>query len=374
MKICIVSAYFYPVKGGAENHMYFIAQELIKRGHEVEVFVSDSSHEGKIEKKQEVIDKIKVKRFKTWFKISFSGMFFPGLYKAVKNSNADIFHVHGYRHPFNFIFWFTKKPCFMTLHWPVYKGLRSRLLDLSVDIIDKFFGKYILNKFNILCAVSGLEIPWIEKFGINKKKIILTPNCIPKNYLTYANGNAFRKKYDIKDELMVLCVGRIHQTKGFDQVIKIAPYFKDIKFVIVGKDEGFKTELEELVKKLNLNNVIFAGEVSEKEKLQAYNAADIFIHPSHAEAFAIVLLEAMSQKTAVIASNQGGMPWVVDKAGLIFKDNNLNDLRNKLEKLVKNKKLRNELAEKGRKRSEKFTWDKTVDVLEKEYEKWKKKS
>src|SRR3989344_9674964 len=147
MKICIVSAYFYPVKGGAENHIYFIAQELIRRGHEVEVFVSDSSHEGKIEKKEEIIDKIKIKRFKTWFKISFSGMFFPGLFNAVKDSDADIFHVHGYRHPFNFVFWFTKKPCFLTPHWPVYKGLRNKYLDLFVDLFDKFFGKYLLNKF-----------------------------------------------------------------------------------------------------------------------------------------------------------------------------------------------------------------------------------
>src|SRR3989344_9109499 len=156
MKICIVSAYFYPVKGGAENHMYFIAQELIKRGHEVEVFVSDSSHEGKIWKKEEIIDKIKVKRFKTWFKISFSGMFFPGLYNAVKNSDADIFHVHGYRHPFNFVFWFTKKPCFLTPHWPVYKGQRKNWQQFIVDSVDKYLGSYIFSKFSKVCVVTEL--------------------------------------------------------------------------------------------------------------------------------------------------------------------------------------------------------------------------
>src|SRR3989344_1292477 len=120
MKVCFVTSYFHPVIGGAENHIYYISKELIKMGHEIEVFVSDSARNGTVKEKESIIDGIKVRRFKTLFKVSQSGVFFPGLYKAVKNSDADVFHVHGYRHPFNFIFWFTKKPCFITPHWPNY--------------------------------------------------------------------------------------------------------------------------------------------------------------------------------------------------------------------------------------------------------------
>ena len=103
MKVCLVSSFFHPVRGGVENQMYYIAKHLVSKGHEVDVFVSDCSRKGKIKERFEVFEGINIHRFKSWFKFSFSGIFFPGLFKAVKKSNADIFHVHGYRHPFNFI-------------------------------------------------------------------------------------------------------------------------------------------------------------------------------------------------------------------------------------------------------------------------------
>ena len=112
---------------------------------------------------------------------------------------------------------------------------------------------------------------------------------------------------------------------------------------------------------------MFTGVVSEEEKLEAYSAADIFIHPSHMEAFGIVVLEAFSQECAVLTSDAGGLPWVVANSGLTFKDYNLEDLQAKLQQLINNKKLRDDLALKGRKRVEQFTWEKLGNQLEEIY-------
>ena len=122
-----------------------------------------------------------------------------------------------------------------------------------------------------------------------------------------------------------------------------------------------------MVKKSNLKNIIFTGELTEEEKLQAYAASDIFIHPSHFEGFGIVVLEAFSQEACVLTSNQGGLPWVVDNAGLTFEDYNLEDLKNKIQQLLSSKKLRESLASKGRKRVEQFTWEKLGNQLEEIY-------
>ena len=366
MKICLISSFFHPVQGGAENHMYYIAKSMVDKGHEVEVFVSDRTREGIIPLKEEVFEGIKIKRFKTWFKFSFSGMFFPGMYKAIKYSNADVFHVHGYRHPFNFIHRFTRKPTVMTLHWPNYPtGLRRRWVEVLIKLFDNVIGKRLLNKFDKLWAVSGAEIPWIKNFGVKDEKIELTPNGIPKTYLKRRKWSKFRKKLGIKNELMVLCLSRIHKTKGFDQVIRVAKCFPKVKFVIAGIDGGFKSYLEKLSN--SLDNVIFAGALSEEEKLEAYAATDIFVHPSHYEAFGIVVLEAFSQGCSVLTSNRGGLPWVVGDCGLIFKDLDLLDLKEKLETLIKDKKLRNKLSKKGLKKVKNFTWEKITDDIEKKY-------
>lgn len=366
-KICFVTAFFYPTIGGVETHIQNVGKELIKLGYDVEVFISDMDREKRIAEKEGEIDGIKIRRFRSWFKISFSGIFFPGLYKAVKNSDADIFHVHGYRHPFNFVFWFTKKPCFLTPHWPVYKGQRKKHVQLIVDLADKFLGKYIFSKFSKVCVVTELESPWVESFEVKKENIILTPNCLPDDYFKKYNGKNFRKKYNLKKETVVLAVSRIHQSKGLDQLVKIAKFFPEIRFIIMGKDGGFREELENLIKELNISNVILAGEVSEKEKLEAYAGSDIFCSPSHYEAFCISILEAMSQGCSVITSDTGGMPWVVGDTGLIFQDYNLEDFREKLESLINNKKLSSKFKKQGKIKARQFTWDKIAKTLDKEY-------
>ncbi len=367
-KVCFVTSFFYPTIGGVETHIQNTAKELIKLGYDIEVYISDMDRDKRLQSGESIIEGIKIKRFKSWFKFSFSGIFFPGLYKAVKSSDADIFHVHGYRHPFNFIFWFTKKPCFLTPHWPAYKGQRKKIIQLIIDLVDKFLGKYIFAKFKKICVVTELESPWVKSFGVKKENIILTPNCLPQEFFKEYDKKKFRNKFGIKNnELVVITVSRIHQSKGIDQLVKVAKFFPDIKFIIMGKDGGFKSELEKLAKELNLKNVIFAGEVSEIEKIEAYAGADIFCSPSHYEAFCISILEAMSQGCAVISSNQGGMPWVVGKEGLIFQDYNLEDFKNRLGTLVKNKKLLNKFKKLGKEKAKKFTWDKVARTLDKEY-------
>ena len=370
MKIAYVSAYFYPVTGGAENHMHYIAKELVKRGHDVSVFVSDSDREGAVKEKQSVVDGIKVKRFKTWFKFSLSGMFFPGVFKAVKNFDGELVSVHGFRHPFSFANRFTRKnvASVVTPHWADYVGLRKRWLDILVRGFDKLFGGMFFRSYDRVLVVNGNEVNWIKSFNVPEENIRLTPNGIPKDYLKKRDGERFRKKFGIGNELMVLCLSRIHESKGFDQVIKTAKYFPNVKFVFVGVDGGYLGELKRLVGELDLKNILFTGSVSEEEKLEAYSAADIFIHPSHMEAFGIVVLEAFSQECAVLTSDAGGLPWVVGNCGLVFKDYELNDLRNKLEKLVEDKKLRNKFAKLGREKVKDFTWEKIVDKVEKIYE------
>jgi len=366
MKVCFVSSFFNPVKGGVENQMYYIAKHLVDNGHQVDVFVSDRSREGKINEKFEIIDGINVHRFKSWFKFSFSGIFFPGLFKAVRKSDADLFHIHGYRHPFNFVNYFTKKPCLMTLHWPNYpKGIRSKWVESLIPLFDKSVGKLVLKKFNKLLAVSGSEVDWIKN-NFNIENVDITPNGIPKDYLKKRNGDRFRSKLNVsKNKLVVFCLSRIHKSKGFDQVVKIAKYFPDVKFVFAGVDGGFKEELIKMSSELN--NIVFMGELSEEEKLECLNGCDIFIHPSRYEAFGIVILEAFSQGACVLSSDRGGLPWVVGDSGLTYKCDDLNDLRVKLDVLIRDRKFRKELSNRGLERVKNFTWEKITKNIENIY-------
>ncbi len=369
MKIVFVSPFFYPVQGGMENHVYHLADQLIKKGHEVEVFTSNLSRDGKIKEKEAQISGIKVKRFKAWFKLGQFASFFPAVFSAIKKSNADIIHVHNYRHPINLAPLLTKKPCLITLHWPEYPaGLRVRKMDIFARNFDRFLGPFLLKRYKRVCAVSQNEIAFIQNLGVSKERIVLIPNGIPQSFLAKEEKRSFRVKYGFKEnDFIVLALSRIHKSKGFDKIIRLAEKFPHVKFVIAGKDEGFKKELEQLKEKLKVNNVFFIGEVSEEDKRKAFASCDLFIHPTKFEAFGIVVLEAMAQGKPIIASNVGGLSYVVSDAGILFQERDLKDLEDKFKRVLYSSALRKKLSEKAVERASKFTWEKIADNLERVY-------
>ncbi len=369
MNILFISPFFTPVRGGMETHLFFLAKELTLLGHHVEVYTSDLNRDGRISKKEETIEGIHVKRFSTWFKLGQFAAFFPGIFLALKKSQADIIHIHNFRHPINLAVFFTSKPCLLTFHWPQYPpGLRKNKMDFFATLFDKILAKKILYPYKKVCAVTPTEIPFIQSFKIPKEKIILTPNAIPKKLLTQEDGRSFRIKNGLKEnDFLVLSLSRIHQSKGFDMVIHLAKYYPHVQFLIAGKDEGYKISLQNLIQELHVRNVHFTGELTEEEKIQAYAACDLFLHPSHFEAFGIVVLEAMSQTKPILSSDAGGLPWLVSDTGFMFKDGDLLDLQDKFKRLLYSPSLRKKLSEKSFKKASSLTWDKIAAHLEKNY-------
>src|SRR3989344_4655825 len=369
MKIVMVAPFFHPVVGGMENHVLNISKELIKKGHAVEVWTSNLSREGKIKEKEGMFEGIKIKRFNAWFKLGQFASFFPGVFKETMMAKADLIHVHNFRQPIMAIPLFTNKPCLLTAHWPDYpQGLRKNKMDSFARMFDKVLARFLLKKYKRICVVSPLEVPFIQQFGVPKEKIVLVPNGIPANFFSEEEKRYCRVKWSLKEnDLVVLSLSRLHKSKGFDVIVRVAKKFPQVKFVIAGKDEGFKAELQQLIESVQVKNVFLVGEIPEEDKKKAFAAADIFVHPSHFEAFGIVVLEAMAQGKPVITSDVGGLPWVVKDAGLLFQDNNVNELEDRLKRLLYSGSLRKKLSENAIKRAKVLTWEKITDHLEKVY-------
>src|SRR3989344_8784445 len=184
MKILFVAPFFHPVKGGMEEHIFQLAKNLIKNGHNVEIITSNLSRKGKLKIKDETYQGIKIKRLKTIFKIGEFSPFFPSIFSEIGKSDADIIHIHGYRHPTNLIPFLTKKPCLITLHYPNYpKGLRNSINEIIIPLFDKIIGRFILRKYEKLIAITPIEAKWImEKFDIKQNKVTVIPNGIPESY------------------------------------------------------------------------------------------------------------------------------------------------------------------------------------------------
>ena len=124
---------------------------------------------------------------------------------------------------------------------------------------------------------------------------------------------------------MLLFVGRIEPLKAVDTILEALHVLRErapqllqrLHFMIVGGDAQSKgdrelTRLQSLSQKLGINSLVsFVGAKEQSELPRFYAAATAVIMPSDYESFGMVALEAMSTGTPVIASQVGGLQFLV---------------------------------------------------------------
>lgn len=160
-------------------------------------------------------------------------------------------------------------------------------------------------------------------------------------------------KFIKKNRLNLLFVGgldRAHYFKGVNILLKalflVIPQNWHLTIVGVG---DLRPKYESSVKKLKLDKrVEFVGQLSDDDKIRAYQNADLFILPSinNNEAFGLVLIEALACGVPVIASDLPGVRRVFDnyQEGLLVEPGSVEDLKKKLEFIFNNEELRRIMA------------------------------
>jgi glycosyltransferase involved in cell wall biosynthesis len=142
---------------------------------------------------------------------------------------------------------------------------------------------------------------------------------------------------------------------------------ESVRFILAGPtlSSSFERQIKRLISDLKLIDyfdIVGAVYGSVKEKL--FLNSDIFVFPSHNEAFPLVNLEAMRAGTPVVSSNVGSIPeMVVDELnGYIVNSKNIEQLSQRVLNLVNDEKLRAEMGNAGRKIYEEFF---TIQAYEK---------
>ncbi|MCK4339390.1 MAG: glycosyltransferase, partial [Candidatus Cloacimonetes bacterium] len=220
--------------------------------------------------------------------------------------------------------------------------------------------KLAIESADRVIAVSNMMKNDILKFfDIPSKKIKVIYNGIDLNKWKETKTDFTLKEYGIKDEY-VLFVGRTTKQKGMIYLIEAA---KDINANVVFCTSAPDTkEVEdEIRKKLKgTKNTLWINKLLKEEQyIELYSNASVFACPSIYEPFGIINLEAMACKTPVVANAVGGIKEVVvdGKTGFFVEPANPKQLAEKMNLLLKDKKLAKIFGENGRKRAEKyFDW------------------
>ncbi len=104
------------------------------------------------------------------------------------------------------------------------------------------------------------------------------------------------------------------------------------------------------------------GYVSREELIYVYENATLFAYPSLYEGFGLPPLEAAARGTPVVTSNVTAIPEVMGEAAEFVDPYDIDSIKQGLE-IVHNSNRLEELSQKGRTRSEQFTWDKATNRL-----------
>ncbi len=164
-----------------------------------------------------------------------------------------------------------------------------------------------------------------------------------------------KKKYGIKSDF-ILFLGRFSKIKGLDTLIesinllKSTIESKNIKLVIMGVEFGFELEMSNMIKKLNLKNIIKVIKNPLREDvIQAYRECKFLVYPSRWELSPLTPLEVFAFKKTVISTTAHGIPFTIhhNKDCLLVEPDNPNLLSQSILNLINDEKKCVELGNSG---------------------------
>jgi len=374
------------VIGGISPHVYFLSKSLVKQGVKVYVATCDFPDAPT----HEVIDGVEVYRidsyktpapdFASWVYLMNLNMQRETAALTRKlQDKIDVFHAHdwlvanagiGLKHVF-------RKPLLVTMH-STEMGRREGTHTTTEKMIHETEAWLTYEAWKVICCSDYMisHVKWA--FGLPNDKLVMVPNGVNTDLYDANNGNAdskaFRAKFALPEEKIVLFVGRLVYEKGIHILINAVPKILskvNAKFIIVGS--GYmKEQLLNIVRSMGLEHkVLFEGFMDEETLVRLQKTADVSVVPSLFEPFGIVALEAMAARSPVVVSDTGGLSEIVDHdvSGVKVYPNNPESLAWGITKILLDSNYASHLRDNAyRKVQEKYDWEKIAQQTKRIYE------
>lgn len=374
MNILLAAEYYF-----ANPDFVRISKELAKRKHNVSIATSMRTVDKK--SKGKAVEIFEIEPFVTIHKIPHT-LSFPILKisQIVKEQNIDVIHAIN-DHSTNVATASvgskaSDRPFVYTL-----QGITTRighlLVDSTVGLYELTVERWIARGARKVILLSkGLMPAAVNKLKIEPSKLVIIPSGVdcthfnPKLLAVEKKASKLKDEFNLDNEIIIGYVGRLFPAKGltylFSALKEIQDKHSNIALLIVG-DGAQRKDLEIMAKNLKIKT-IFAG--WQHDIAPFYSLMDIFVLPSLFEGLPNVVLEAMAMKKAIIATNVGGNPELVENGrnGFLVPPKNVESLADSIKTLIVNDDLRVKMGSESRDIvKEKFNWDVVIPKIEKVY-------
>lgn len=244
---------------------------------------------------------------------------------------------------------------FIPLHYPEVAKHQNKYY--------RFLMPFLLKRaYKIVCISENTKKDLLDFYNVDDSKVSVIYNGYDDKLFNTNNVNKLvLEKYKINYDYMVI-VGASYYHKNIEIALKaIKDIDKKCKLIIVGKDSDYILKLKSLVKELHIEEKVnFIGYVPDEDLPSLYYYSKAFVYPTLYEGFGLPILEAMACGTVVITSDNSSLPEVYGDSALVFKNNDIADLREKMSLLLNDEDLRQRLIKKSFENIKRFSWQKTA--------------
>jgi len=340
LRILLVTNDFLPMVGGVAIHIDALATSLSRLGCEVTVLhvcyeaiqetVYDSSEydiirlvAGKgLANKTGIYSKL-MRYIKSLTTVRAE------IRKLIGSFRPDVIHWHDYYHSSLSTKFLGESNCVLVLTNHASQFLEQYDNGVFMHLYLKFLPSH----------ADGVIAPSQElaaKSGLIRKPTQFIPNGVDESlfYPTKQYRKEVLSQFNIKPHFKVLLAPRrLDPKNGLDVLIRSIPLVieknPDVIFIIAGGGKGsLHDKYITLAESLGVaKNLIITGVVPHKKMQKLIPSADLILIPSFYEAVSLAALEALSCGVPVIASNVGGLPFIVNEYnGALFETGSQNDL------------------------------------------------
>ncbi|CUS80980.1 glycosyltransferase family 4 protein [Candidatus Kryptobacter tengchongensis] len=356
--------------GGLEMNVLKLIRKMLEKGYSLTVACNP---------KGRFYHEINKTLSESWKQIDIIGLgdgFFENLkifLNVLRKKNFDIIHIFR-----------SSDVKLISLALSLFRGEAKMVFDPQIGIGVKkkdLFHRFIYKRIKTVIAPSEDVASGILKnlpIGKDKLKIIHPGIDVEKFSFKEDVRERVRKEFGFNDdEIVIGVVSRFSPGKGHEELFKafkiLAGEFENVRLLIIGEptvgELDYFKKLRKLQDELGIGDkTIWAG--FRRDVYDVLCGIDIFVAPSHAEAFGLSLVEAMSTQLPVVATRNAGFLDIISDGenGLFFEKGDYNDLAEKIKLLMENKELAKRLGKKARETvCEKFSFERYIGEIESLY-------
>ncbi len=281
--------------------------------------------------------------------------------KIANRTSTDFFHAPHYVVPLNL-----KLPFVVTIHDLIHLRFPQYFSAHKRAYARWMFRRVCKDARRILTVSQCTKRDLISEFGTPEEKISVCYVGVSRSYsvpVYEEEISQFIGEYSLPKDYL-LFIGNLKPHKNVSGLIEAWAKLPDSVrpvLLIVGEGKKYRLSLERRIQSLGrAKEVFFTGSLPEDSMRPLYRCATACVQPSWYEGFGSPPLEAMASGIPVAVSNRGSLPEIASDAALVFDPGDAESFRHALEKILTDQDLRRSLMEKGLRRAQEFTWERTA--------------